>query len=120
MPRGKTIVHATLDPMDLNKDVPAKYGLIGDAQLTLQSLNQAMDGLDNTQAQARADAPQKISALREAWLDEWMPKLTNNAAPINPYRVLWELNALVDKANTVITHDAVSYTHLTLPTIYSV
>ena len=35
-----------------------------------------------------------------------MPKLTNNAAPINPYRVLWELNQLVDKANTVITHDA--------------
>ena len=106
MPRGKTIVHATLDPMDLNKDVPAKYGLIGDAQLTLQSLNRAMDGLDNTQAQARADAPQKISALREAWLGEWMPKLTNDAAPINPYRVLWELDSLVDKANTVITHDA--------------
>ena len=106
MPRGKTIVHATLDPMDLNKDVPAKYGLIGDAQLTLQSLNRAMDGLDSTQAQSRADAPQKISALREAWLGEWMPKLTNDAAPINPYRVLWELDSLVDKANTVITHDA--------------
>ena len=36
MPRGKTIIHATLDPMDLNKDVPAQYALIGDAKLTLQ------------------------------------------------------------------------------------
>ena len=35
-----------------------------------------------------------------------MPKLTNNEAPISPYRVLWELNSIVDKANTVITHDA--------------
>ena len=106
MPRGKTIVHATLDPMDLNKDVPAQYGLIGDAKLSLQSLNSAMADKDKTHAQARADAPAKISALREEWLGEWMPKLTNNAAPINPYRVLWELNRIVDKNNVVITHDA--------------
>lgn len=106
MPRGKTIVHATLDPMDLNKDVPAQYGLIGDAKLTLQSLNAAMADKDKAKAQARADAPQKITALRDAWLGEWMPKLTNNAAPINPYRVLWELNQIVDKNKVVITHDA--------------
>ena len=35
MPKNKTIIHATLDPMDLNKDVPAQHGLIGDAKLTL-------------------------------------------------------------------------------------
>jgi len=106
MPRGKTIVHATLDPMDLNKDVPAQYGLIGDARLTLQSLNSAMADKDKSKAQARADAPAKIKALREEWLGEWMPKLTNNSAPINPYRVLWELNQIVDKNKVVITHDA--------------
>jgi len=106
MPRGKTIVHATLDPMDLNKDVPAKYGLIGDAKLTLQSLNTALAERDSSKAEARRDAPQRIASLREEWLFEWLPKLTNNHAPINPYRVLWELNKLVDKANTVITHDA--------------
>ena len=106
MPRGKTIVHATLDPMDLNKDVPAKYGLIGDAKLTLQSLNAALSELDKSKAKARVETPARISALRDEWLNEWRPKLTNNDAPINPYRVLWELNQLVDKANTVITHDA--------------
>ena len=34
MPRGK-IIHATLDPMDLNKDVPAAHIMVGDAQHTL-------------------------------------------------------------------------------------
>ena len=115
MPRGKTIIHATLDPMDLNKDVPAQYGLIGDAKLTLAGLNSALEGKDKSKASARADAPQKIATLREAWLGEWMPKLTNNEAPINPYRVLWELNQLVDKANTVITHDAGSPRDQTTP-----
>ena len=35
-----------------------------------------------------------------------MPKLTNNDAPLNPYRVLWDLQHTVDIANTIITHDA--------------
>ena len=106
MPRGKTIIHATLDPMDLNKDLPAQYGLIGDAKLTLQALVQAMARHDPAVAQARANIPARIATLRKAWLDEWMGKLTDDRAPINPYRVLWELNALVDKNNVIITHDA--------------
>ena len=37
---------------------------------------------------------------------EWMPKLTCPDAPLNPYRVLWDLNNTVDRPNTIITHDA--------------
>jgi acetolactate synthase I/II/III large subunit len=106
MPRGKTIIHATLDPLDLNKDVPAQYGLIGDAALTLAALREAMSQLDHGRARARADVPTRIAALREPWLETWRAKLEDNTAPINPYRVIYELNRLVDKAKTTITHDA--------------
>ncbi len=115
MPKGKTIIHATLDPMDLNKDVPAQYGLIGDAKLTLAALTNAMAGHDRTSAEQRQDEPARIAALRDAWMSEWMPTLTNNDAPINPYRVLWELNNMVDKAATIITHDAGSPRDQTTP-----
>ena len=106
MPRGKTIIHATLDPMDLNKDVPVQYGLIGDARLTLESLHAVMAGLDRRTAEARANVASQIAAMRETWLGEWLPKLESDETPINPYRVLWELNRMVDKERTVITHDA--------------
>ena len=106
MPRGKTIIHATLDPMDLNKDVPAQYGLIGDAGLTLAALTTAMAGHDRAPARARADVPARIRALREAWLGEWQGRLADAGTPINPYRVIAELNRLVDKTRTTITHDA--------------
>ena len=115
MPAGKTIIHATLDPMDLNKDVPAQYGLIGDARLTLTALRDAMDGLDKTAAAARHDVPLQIAELRSAWLAEWEPKLDSNDAPINPYRVIAELNRLVDKDKTTITHDAGSPRDQTTP-----
>ncbi|XOV83066.1 MAG: thiamine pyrophosphate-requiring protein [bacterium] len=115
MPKGKTIIHATLDPMDLNKDVPAQYGLIGDARLTLAALTVAMSGKDRSPAEQRQDEPSRIAALRDAWMRQWMPKLTSNDAPINPYRVLWELNNMVDKTATVITHDAGSPRDQTTP-----
>ncbi len=115
MPADKTIIHATLDPMDLNKDVPAQHGLIGDAKLTLTALNTAMENFDKAPAAARAGEPEKIAALRQAWMSEWLPKLTNNEAPINPYRVVAELDRLVDKDNVVITHDAGSPRDQTTP-----
>jgi thiamine pyrophosphate-dependent acetolactate synthase large subunit-like protein len=106
MPPGKTIIHATLDPMDLNKDIPAQYGLIGDAKLTLAALISAMTEMDKGPAEARREVPARIAELRSAWLAEWAPRLENSEAPINPYRVIAELNRLVDKQKTIITHDA--------------
>ena len=107
MPKGKTIIHATLDPMDLNKDVPVQHALVGEAKLTLQGLNAEMDQLPKTTAEARKEAiPARIKETKAAWLAEWMPKLTNNEAPISPYRVIWDLLHTVDRDNTVITHDA--------------
>ncbi|MBN9091490.1 MAG: thiamine pyrophosphate-requiring protein [Reyranella sp.] len=103
MPSGKTIIHATLDPAHLNKDVKIKYGLVGDAKLTLRALVDACKG-----AGRRDSAPvaAEIKQISDGWLKEWMPKLTNNDAPLNPYRVLWDLQNTVDVANTIITHDA--------------
>ena len=112
MPRGKTIIHATLDAKDLNKDVPAQHVMLGDAKLTLQALSVAMaslkadDARDAMVAARKAEAPNTIQTMKSKWLSEWMPKLTSESAPISPYRVIWELNRLVDKDNTVITHDA--------------
>ena len=107
MPKGKTIIHATLDPMDLNKDVPVQHALVGDAKLALQGLIAEMDQLPKTTAEARKEPiPARIKETKAAWLAEWMPKLTNNDAPISPYRVIWDLLHTVDRDNTVITHDA--------------
>ena len=47
-----------------------------------------------------------IKGIEEAWLGEWLPKLTSDETPLNPYRVLWDLQKTVEKDNTIITHDA--------------
>ena len=35
-----------------------------------------------------------------------MPKLTSNETPISPYRTIWDLMKVVDRKNTIITHEA--------------
>jgi thiamine pyrophosphate-dependent acetolactate synthase large subunit-like protein len=104
MPAGKKFIHATLDPNHLNKDVRAEIGLIGDARLTLESLCAEVERIiEKPRPWSVAD---EIAQVRKAWLDEWMPRIASNEAPLSPYRVLWDLQRTVDVANTIITHDA--------------
>ncbi len=105
MPKGKRFIHATLDPLDLNKDVAAELCLLGDAALTLDALIGAVDTrLDG--ARDQGPIASEIAAMREEWLAQWMPKLTSDQSPLCPYRVLWDLQNTVDKNKTIITHDA--------------
>jgi len=102
MPPGKTIIHATLDPADLNKDQASQHQLVGDARLTLQALLAELQG-----ATPRTNsAPARIASMKQEWLSQWMPKLTSEESPISPYRVIWDLLQTVDVDNTIITHDA--------------
>ena len=103
MPKGKTIIHATLDPMDLNKDVPVALGLVGDAGLTLDALLAALEGEPMRES---GPVAAEIAAGMESWIAEWAAKRESGETPLNPYRVLAELERAVDKKNVVITHDA--------------
>jgi len=108
LPRqGPTYIQATLDPADLNKELPVQYALIGDAELTLRAL--IAEVRDRLKGQSRGRAKpiaDEIASVRDEWLTEWKPKLTSNETPLSPYRVFWDLMHTVDIANTIITHDA--------------
>ena len=73
MPRATdaTYVHATLDPADINKDLPVEHALIGDAGLTLEMLVAAARDRLGTQAGKRGRAEvvaDEIARGREEWL----------------------------------------------------
>lgn len=105
MPKGKSIIHATLEPDHLNKDIAAQIGLIGDAGLTLDAILAELSRLIPAPRDSTGIA-REIAEVRAEWLAEWNPKLTSNQVPLSPYRVIWDLLHTVDVANTIITHDA--------------
>ena len=107
IPDGKRVIHATLDPADINKDVPVETALVGDAGLILEGLVEAVrDRSNGASEDRRAAVTGEISAVKSEWLEEWKPKLTSDEVPMTPYRVIWDLLHTVDVKNTIITHDA--------------
>ena len=107
MPAGKTIIHATLDPADINKNVVSQHALLGDADLTLRALIAAVSDRLGGQSRGRqAGVAAKIAEINGKWESEWAAKLNSDEAPLSPYRVIRDLYASVDVANTIITHDA--------------
>ena len=107
IPEGKRVIHATLDPADINKDVPVESALVGDAGLILEGLVAAVRERSSGASEERTAAvTEEIGAVKSEWLEEWKPKLTSDEVPMTPYRVIWDLLRTVDVKNTIITHDA--------------
>lgn len=107
VPSDKTVVHSTLDPTDIDKDVASDYALVGDARLTLEALVEEVDDRLDGESRGRFDdVTTEIESVHEEWLSEWRSKLTSDEIPINPYRVVHELDQVLDKENVIATADA--------------
>jgi acetolactate synthase-1/2/3 large subunit len=106
MPTGKTVIHSTLDPVEINRAVDTEVALIGDAKLTLRALIEACKAIVGGTPRDASVVTAEIKKVSDDWFAKWLPKLTSDQEPITPYRVLWDLQHTVDVANTIITHDA--------------
>jgi acetolactate synthase-1/2/3 large subunit len=107
IPPGKTIVHATDDPRDLNKSYPADHPIVGDAKLVLaQFVDAVQDAIGERRRRGESTVAAEVGRVRDEWLGAWRPKLTSGEVPINPYRVIWEFMQAVDPAEAIVTHDS--------------
>ncbi len=102
----KVLIQNTDNPDDINKDENVDIGLLGDTKLTLLAI------LEEVKAQ-RGEEPADSSALqaeiaseKTAWLAEWQPLLESSEEPLNTYRVINEINNVLDNENSIVTHDA--------------
>ncbi|NKB97114.1 MAG: thiamine pyrophosphate-requiring protein [Pseudomonadales bacterium] len=107
IPAGKFMIHSTVSVEDINKDYQVDIGLVGDARLTLaMMIEEAKAQLGETGRARNEQLHLQISTIKAAWLQEWLPLLTSDDDPINPYRVVHEINQTLDHENSVVTHDA--------------
>ncbi len=107
IPKGKVLVQCTVDEKDLNKEEQLHHAIIGDARLVLQQLTEEVRmqvGAAGRRGNGTVEA--EVKRVKDEWLAEWMPLLTSDEVPINPYRIIWDLMHTVDRTQTVVTHDS--------------
>ena len=106
IPAGKTIIQITNDPRDLNKDYQVDIPIMADARLALRQLIEACRDIVGD---SRKDDPSTATAImneRDVWLRPWIPKLTSEQRPINPYRVFWDFMKAIPPEDAIVTHDS--------------
>jgi acetolactate synthase I/II/III large subunit len=107
IPPGKTIIHNTNNPEELNKDEVADIGLVGDTRLTIEALIARIKAkADGKSLGDRSRTEAAIAAAKARWMAEWTPILTADDEPISYYRVIKALNDTLDLENSIVTHDA--------------
>ena len=122
----KTLLHNTIDPEDLNKDVSAMVGLVGDTELTLLALMEEFktEGFKKDNGEV-TQIKEEINVLKKKWMQDWNPILNSGEIPLNYYRIINEIYKNIDPENSIVTHDAgaprdcmVPFYNATLPNSY--
>ena len=114
--REKALIHSTNDVQDLNKDYDPDHAVIGDAKLVLaQLIAEIKEQLGSQTRVENGKVADEVKAIKDAWLGEWMDKLTSDEVPINPYRVIWDLMHTIDRKNAIVTHDSGSPRDQSIP-----
>ena len=107
IPDGKTLVQVTNDEADINRNYHVHHPILGDAKLVLAQLIDAVKDISGRASERKnGEVAEEIRQLRDEWLAEWMPKLASDEVPINPYRVIWELNRTLPPSEAIVTHDS--------------
>jgi len=105
IPSGKKLVQVTVDGRDIDRDYQVDQAVVGDARLVLRQLVEEVRRQGGGSSRNGSVAAE-IQQVKDATFREWQSRLESDEAPINPYRVIAELNNVLDKSASVVTHDS--------------
>ena len=100
------IIQNSNNPDDIGKDEDVRIGLVGDARLTLQALIEEVKVQLGGGIRDNTEVVREIQNNRKKWFDQWKPLLESDSKPLNYYRVIKEINSVLDHENSIVTHDA--------------
>src|SRR5262244_2267152 len=107
IPGGKIMIHNTESLEDIGKDYNIEVGLPGDTKLTIQMLIEEVKAqLGPNGRKGKINVAAEIASIKQQWMSEWTDILRSDDVPINTYRVIGELERILDKENSIVTHDA--------------
>ena len=80
IPAGKTMIHSTNDPRDINKDYNIDHPIIGDARLVLRQMIDACKDIVGD-SRKNSETAAEVAKERGAFIEAWKHKLTDDSQP---------------------------------------
>ena len=107
IPEGVSIIHVNADQADLNKTYQVELPMLADAKLALRAIITAVRArIGPNGGGIKQEVVDEIRACHEKSEAEWMPRFTDTETPTNGYRVVHELQQVIDPNSTIALHDA--------------
>ncbi len=113
-PTGKVIVQCSGDESDINRLYWTNQAVIGDLKLVLEQL---IEEIEEMGPPKRKWMVEEIVAAKKEKEEKYLPLMTSDDRPINPYRVYSELMEALDRENSFVTHES-GNTRDQLSTVY--
>jgi acetolactate synthase-1/2/3 large subunit len=89
----ETVIHIDIDPQEIGKIHKPTMGIIGDAKLVLIQMIEYLQTKTAKKDFGEHPRFREIKERKEKWLVELDRKTASNSKPINPFRVMREINA---------------------------
>lgn len=102
----KTVIQCSVDERDLNRKWQTDIALIGDAQLSLQSLLAGITGQNGNRKEKTKEWIEKLNSAKEQFAGKFNPLLESNDTPINPYRVYGDLMKVLNPEKSFVSPDS--------------
>lgn len=97
-----TVVQIDLDYRTVGRNRDVDLGIVGDADAVLTALSQAASGRTDNGASGRRAWVQELREVESAALTKRLPRQHSDSSPIDPYRLVHEINEFLTEDSIYI------------------
>jgi acetolactate synthase-1/2/3 large subunit len=97
-----TIIHVDIDPDEIGRIYPATVGVIGDARLAMREMIAYLQTKAARRDFRSAPGFAELKERKDSWLAELEKKTSSDASPVDPFRVMREINAALPADGIVV------------------
>ncbi|MBW1973153.1 MAG: thiamine pyrophosphate-binding protein, partial [Deltaproteobacteria bacterium] len=95
------IIQIDINPIEIGKNYPVELGLIGDAKLSLASINKEIRDILKEKPVKRG-TKEELKSKKEEWFNKLKPFINSDKKPINPRRLLYALNRYLPENGIIV------------------
>ncbi|GIS93340.1 MAG: hypothetical protein CM1200mP22_05770 [Dehalococcoidia bacterium] len=106
IPPGKTLMQATNDASDINKDYNVDLPIVGDAKLVLRQLIDSCKEIVGNSRKDDQSTAKEVQSEREGWLAQWREKTIRQFNSHDSLPCHLGFHATIPPEDAIVTHDS--------------